>query len=194
MNVEKNTENLMDFYKKYDIAMFSAADKAARQEIEKKDLGDIIASKPRDISAETASAVYLLVLSAGDILIYLATWIPETKTWDLDVEYFISDDHENLNLALKEFHKFGQLFSQSVPDARNRFARCRRSGRDSSISSFLPSGYRVLGASADWVYLIGQDNAGWTLEGYVIPRLASGLIGCEEIDGDTIPQPLATEL
>ncbi|KKM81017.1 hypothetical protein LCGC14_1334080 [marine sediment metagenome] len=25
--------------------------------------------------------------------------------------------------------------------------------------------------------IVGEDNAGWTLEDYVIPRLASGLIG-----------------
>lgn len=31
-------------------------------------------------------------------------------------------------------------------------------------------------------YIIeGEDDSGWTLIGYVIPRLASGLIGCEEL-------------
>jgi hypothetical protein len=29
--------------------------------------------------------------------------------------------------------------------------------------------------------LSGNDDSGWTLSGYVIPRLASGLIGCEEV-------------
>jgi hypothetical protein len=27
----------------------------------------------------------------------------------------------------------------------------------------------------------GEDNAGWTLDGYVIPRLASGLIFAKEV-------------
>lgn len=28
----------------------------------------------------------------------------------------------------------------------------------------------------------GRDDAGWTLEGYIIPRYWSGLMACEEID------------
>lgn len=28
----------------------------------------------------------------------------------------------------------------------------------------------------------GRDVGGWTLDGYVLPRLASGLIGAEEVD------------
>lgn len=32
------------------------------------------------------------------------------------------------------------------------------------------------------VVIEGRDDAGWTLDGYVIPRLQSGLIQAEEID------------
>lgn len=31
------------------------------------------------------------------------------------------------------------------------------------------------------VIIGGLDKAGWTLDGYIIPRLASGLMGCSEI-------------
>jgi hypothetical protein len=34
------------------------------------------------------------------------------------------------------------------------------------------------------VVVSGADMAGWTLDGYVIPRLASGLIWAEEVDYD----------
>lgn len=40
----------------------------------------------------------------------------------------------------------------------------------------------VLGGPA-WVLIAGEDKAGWTLDGYVIPRLWSGLIGADEITG-----------
>ncbi len=33
-----------------------------------------------------------------------------------------------------------------------------------------------------YVLIEGEDNSGWTLDGYVIPRLASGLIGAHAID------------
>ena len=48
------------------------------------------------------------------------------------------------------------------------------------VSAYLPSNYTAK-ASNDGVLITGTDNAGWTLDGYVIPRLASGLIFAEEI-------------
>jgi hypothetical protein len=55
------------------------------------------------------------------------------------------------------------------------------------IRAYLPDNYRVIGrtamrASNTVVVLIGgEDHADWTLDEYVIPRLASGLIFAEEI-------------
>ena len=58
------------------------------------------------------------------------------------------------------------------------------------VAAYLPMHYKVqcgttipLGHNdVREVHVIaGKDNAGWTLEGYVIPRLGSGLIHCEEI-------------
>lgn len=48
-----------------------------------------------------------------------------------------------------------------------------------TIRRYLPSNYeaeRVGGA----IIIAGQDVAGWTLDGYVIPRLASGLYFARE--------------
>lgn len=51
------------------------------------------------------------------------------------------------------------------------------------VVAYLPQNYRVLcvGQAEEHgtnsvVYVIGEDNAGWTAEGYVIPRLASGMM------------------
>lgn len=55
------------------------------------------------------------------------------------------------------------------------------------LARYLPANYRVIEElptpdSRTKAFLIeGEDEAGWTLNAYVIPRLASGLIGCEEV-------------
>ena len=53
----------------------------------------------------------------------------------------------------------------------------------------LPGNYDIIGGDLGEpgrpVYLIaGEDVAGWTLDDYVIPRLASGTIFCTEITND----------
>jgi len=60
-----------------------------------------------------------------------------------------------------------------------------------SIASFLPANYEVVGVLdvsdfpevyGDSLILIGGiDRAGWTLDDYVLPRLASGLYFGDEI-------------
>lgn len=44
-----------------------------------------------------------------------------------------------------------------------------------TIRRYLPSNYWAFTYVND-VIIVGFDSAGWTLEGYVIPRLASGNI------------------
>ena len=51
-----------------------------------------------------------------------------------------------------------------------------------AITAYLPSNYRILGTVDGHTVIAGRDQAGWTLEGYVIPRLASGLYFATEID------------
>jgi hypothetical protein len=64
------------------------------------------------------------------------------------------------------------------------------SDRD-KVEAYTPGNYRVIWtgdhpdhADRGWkaAVIAGKDSAGWTLDGYVIPRLASGLIAAIEID------------
>lgn len=55
----------------------------------------------------------------------------------------------------------------------------------SQVRAYLPGNYKVVTVGADErnfasVVIAGQDSAGWTLDGYVIPRLASGMIFAKE--------------
>jgi hypothetical protein len=47
------------------------------------------------------------------------------------------------------------------------------------VKRFLPSNYDAVIIN-DGILIAGNDSAGWTLDGYVIPRLASGLIFAKE--------------
>lgn len=55
------------------------------------------------------------------------------------------------------------------------------SGNTEAVARYLPANYRVTGEDDQWVYFQGHDNAGWTMEDYVLPRLASGLHFAEEV-------------
>jgi len=50
-----------------------------------------------------------------------------------------------------------------------------------TVSRYLPSNYEAVQAG-DEVFIFGQDSHGWTLDGYIIPRLRSGLIIAQEIN------------
>lgn len=56
-------------------------------------------------------------------------------------------------------------------------------GKSKSVAQYLPNNYQVLGRSLDnsKTIIVGVDDHGWTLDAYVIPRLGSALIHCEEI-------------
>ncbi len=63
-------------------------------------------------------------------------------------------------------------------------------GRDITaerVAAYLPANYRVVdaditGRDGDTVIIEGLDVAGWTLDDYVIPRLASGLLWATEVE------------
>lgn len=51
-----------------------------------------------------------------------------------------------------------------------------------AVAAYLPSNYRVVRVTDDSrVVIQGEDNMGWTLHDYVIPRLASGLYFAQEV-------------
>lgn len=61
------------------------------------------------------------------------------------------------------------------------------------IRAYLPSNYSLahdgrvteIGQFASGYLIVGNDNAGWTLGEYVIPRLASGMIFAKEVAAPT---------
>jgi hypothetical protein len=60
-------------------------------------------------------------------------------------------------------------------------------GQSEQLKAYMPGNYEIvgrtpIGASNTVQFLIvGRDVAGWTLDGYVIPRLASGMYFATEI-------------
>ncbi len=53
----------------------------------------------------------------------------------------------------------------------------------SQVRAYLPSNYEAAQNPYDdhEIVITGRDDHGWTLDGYVIPRLASGLIAAREV-------------
>ena len=54
------------------------------------------------------------------------------------------------------------------------------------VRQYLPRNYQAeyvpaLYDEGDMIRIYGEDQAGWTLDGYVIPRLASGMIFAREV-------------
>jgi hypothetical protein len=72
-----------------------------------------------------------------------------------------------------------------MPDTR--YAIVKNASSEQQLAAYLPANYRIEkddgppwgGEESDFL-IAGEDVAGWTLDGYVIPRLASGLIWATE--------------
>jgi hypothetical protein len=58
-----------------------------------------------------------------------------------------------------------------------------RNGRPTltEVQAYMPGNYTAVADEGETIVIEGHDNAGWTLEDYVIPRLASGLISAREV-------------
>jgi len=56
------------------------------------------------------------------------------------------------------------------------------------VSAYLPNNYRLTQwVTEDGDYIVqGIDHAGWTAEGYVIPRLQSGWIFAKVVDWEEV--------
>ena len=67
-----------------------------------------------------------------------------------------------------------------------RMARVTNYTSRKQVERYLPQNYVVLVETSEGIVIQGSDMAGWTLDGYVIPRLGSGLIGCKEITAKDI--------
>lgn len=62
-----------------------------------------------------------------------------------------------------------------------RFAIVKGARDKWEVAAYLPENYEVIYWNHDGVVIAGLDNRGWTLDDYVIPRLASGNMGCREL-------------
>lgn len=67
-----------------------------------------------------------------------------------------------------------------------RAAAVRGARRVEEVEAYLPDNYFVERSTVEAdgrlvVYILGYDVAGWTLDDYVAPRLASGLMYCNTI-------------
>ena len=61
-----------------------------------------------------------------------------------------------------------------------------RCGDTDKVARYLPGNYEVVGGYDSPLHgpvtvIAGEDSCGWTLDDYVLPRLASGLIFGSEI-------------
>ena len=56
-------------------------------------------------------------------------------------------------------------------------------GKSKDVAQYLPNNFQVLGRTLDnsGTIIVGVDDHGWSLDAYVIPRLGSALISCEEV-------------
>lgn len=59
--------------------------------------------------------------------------------------------------------------------------------------NYMPSNYRTIEHQHS-LYLVGEDNCGWTLEDYVLPRLASGSIFANEVTDQSTLEALGVAL
>jgi hypothetical protein len=67
------------------------------------------------------------------------------------------------------------------PIRRARIARTFGSPAREQVEAYLPRNYEIERSDVTQVVIAGRDDAGWTLDGYVIPRLGSGMIFATEI-------------
>ena len=49
------------------------------------------------------------------------------------------------------------------------------------VNRYLPQNYKAFRTPGGFILIYGEDLYGWTMQDYVIPRLASGLITAREL-------------
>ena len=65
---------------------------------------------------------------------------------------------------------------------RTAIVTLRGSDTVETVARYLPSNYAITGVEGDQVTIAGEDFAGWTMDGYVLPRLRSGMIPVKEVE------------
>tara|TARA_Y100000310_G_scaffold343680_1_gene452442 strand:- start:1017 stop:1430 length:414 start_codon:yes stop_codon:yes gene_type:complete len=107
--------------------------------------------------------------------------------------HFREDDEDilpKLEAELRDVVR-DELTKAGVPVQRKRRAivTSPSAGQLNTVRSYLPSNFTACESSGtilgDVILIEGYDRAGWTLDRYVIPRLASGLIVVREVEEDS---------
>jgi hypothetical protein len=85
---------------------------------------------------------------------------------DYESAYALNQADETLALA-SEFTRRGLM----VELQRQTYRDCKQ------VAAYMPANYTVIDRGAgENALVVGIDRAGWTMAGYIIPRLGSGLI------------------
>jgi hypothetical protein len=87
------------------------------------------------------------------------------------------DDPVALRRRLNEIRQ--ECFGCNQQPPRFRQALVEK-GKLDVVQDYLPTNYKAFEVPQG-ILIAGYDDHGWTLDGYVIPRLASGLIAAKEI-------------
>ena len=102
-------------------------------------------------------------------------WLcPCAECTKLDWEALIADG-EGLLLSDHRHECFPEYWDAQGKAIARRTAVITTDDAD-RVAAFLPSNYSVVSQADGIVTIAGTDNAGWTLDDYVLPRLASGLL------------------
>ena len=68
-----------------------------------------------------------------------------------------------------------------------RYAVVQGARDESVVEAYLPDNYiivRELPLPSGWMLMAGEDDRGWTLDGYVAPRMRQWGMAVEEIDAE----------
>ena len=80
-----------------------------------------------------------------------------------------------------------------VESPSRRFAVVKSNSPLETVKRYLPANYSALDVG-EQTFIVGHDNAGWTLDDYVIPRLASGLHTAVEISAEEFNAAVTAEV
>lgn len=105
-------------------------------------------------------------------------WRVYHGSWGLGIEFPSEAAAERAIRALTD----------AIEDRVTRYALVSaNAGSTDQIAAYLPDNYRVVGrtpirgTNTVQILIAGSDVAGWTLDGYVLPRLASGMYYGDEV-------------
>lgn len=121
---------------------------------------------------------YEVVIDERRTLIYLVNAQNEETARSIGRRRYEEGDETDIDInSSLDSLEAAEVISPKV----NRVAVVTGGARDAQqVKAFMPSNYLVR-VREGVIFIEGEDVAGWTLDGYVIPRLASGLIEAVEV-------------